>query len=135
MSGAAGVEGRVALGAVVGAFVCRDRQFGPAAPAQDRRLVELFGRPLLGRVVGGLRVAEVAGKVAVAASEADRDDVEFGRIVHAPSVLIDGLAEDLGISRHRSLVLSYDFRPRMVPVGSSLTAENRCRSVAIKRSP
>ena len=135
VSGAAGVEGCVALGAAVVAFVCRDRQFGPAVPAQDHRSVELLWWPLHGGMVRRLGVAQVAGKVTVTAGEADGDDIEFGGVVDAPSVLIDGLAEDIGSSRHRSFVLSYDFRPRMVPVGSSLTAENRCRSVAINRSP
>ena len=105
MRRAAGVEGCVAFGAAVGRFVGSDRQFGPAVAAEDGRLVELVLRPLLRGVVGGLGVAEVAGIVAVAAGEADGDDVDFGGVVDAPSVIVDRRAEYFGSPRHCSLFL------------------------------
>ena len=51
-------------------------------------------------------MAQVAGIVAVAAGEADGDDVEPGGVVDAPSVVVDGRAEHFGSSRHCSSTLS-----------------------------
>src|SRR5699024_3882820 len=102
MRRASGIECGTAFRAGVDALVRIDRQFGPAHSAQDRRLVELLARPLLGRVVGRLRVTEMAGEVPVAAEEADRDDVESGPVVDAPRVFVDGLAVDLERQVQRS---------------------------------
>lgn len=102
---ATGVERRVAFGAAVGCFVGRDRQFAPAVSAQDGGLVELLPWPLLRGMIDSLRVAKVARIVAVATGEADGDDVEFGGVVNAPSVLVDGRAEYFGSPRHCSPIL------------------------------
>lgn len=100
MSGAAGVEGGSVFGTAAGCFVGRDRQLGPAVSAQDGGLVELVWWPLLCGMIRCLGMAEVAGIVAVAAGEADGDDIEFGGVVDAPSVIIDRRAEHFGGPRH-----------------------------------
>src|SRR5699024_8272570 len=99
---ASGIERGTAFRAGVDALVCIDRQFGPAHSAQDRRLVPLPPWPLFGRVVGRFRMTQMAGEVPVAAGEADRDDVEFGRVVDAPRVLVDRFAVNVRRSIHRA---------------------------------
>src|SRR5699024_735750 len=78
---ASGIERASAFRAGVDALIRIDRQFGPAHSAQDRRLVLLLPLPLFGRVVGRFLMTLMAGEVPVAAEEADRDGVEFGRVV------------------------------------------------------
>lgn len=105
MSGATGVEGCVALGAAVDRFVRLDCEFGPAVSAQDGGLVELLAWPLLSGMIRSLGMTQVAGIVAVATGEADGDDIEFGGVVDAPSVIIDRRAEYFGGPRHCSPIL------------------------------
>src|SRR5699024_3911941 len=102
---AARVEGCSAFGAAVDRFVRLDCQFGPAVPAQNGGLIELLWWPLLCVMIRRLRMAQVARIVAVAAGEADGDDIEFGGVVDAPSVIIDRRAEDLRGPRHCSPIL------------------------------
>lgn len=96
------IERRSALGASACTPVRLNRQLSPAHPAQDGILVPRLARPLPRGMVSGLAVAEVARIVLLAASEANGDDVELGRVVHTPGVLIDRLSVDLGRSRHHT---------------------------------
>lgn len=105
MRRAAWIEGRGAFRALVDRLVRLDSQFGPAVPAQDRGLVPLLAWPLLCGMIRGLGVAQVARIVAVATGEADGDDIEFGGVVDAPSVIIDRRAEYFGGPRHCSPIL------------------------------
>src|SRR5699024_573866 len=102
MRRASWVEERGAFRALVGCFVGRDRQFGPAIPAEDRVLVPSITWPLLCGMVGRLRVTQMAGEVLVTAGEPDGDDVEFGGVVDAPRVLVDRFAVDVWRSIHRA---------------------------------
>lgn len=98
----AGVECRITFRALVDRLIRLDRHFCPAVPAQNGGLVELLSWPLLCGMIRSLGVAQVAGIVAVTAGEADGDDIEFGHVVDAPSVLIDRRAEYFGDPRHSS---------------------------------
>ena len=102
MGRASGVERCVAFPAAVGCFVGGDRQLSQAVPAEDRGLVPSLAWPLLRGMICRLGVAKVARIVAVAAGEADGDDIEFGGVVDAPSVIIDRRAEYFGGPRHCS---------------------------------
>lgn len=96
MRRASWVEERGAFRTSIDTLVRLDSQCGPAPAAEDRWLVPLSARPLLRRVVRSLGAAKVAGIVAVAAGESNGDDIEFGGVMDAPRVLIDGLSEGLG---------------------------------------
>lgn len=56
-------------------------------------MIELLARPDLGRVSNGLVVAAMAGIVAAAALELDRDDVELAGVMDAASLLINRLSK------------------------------------------
>src|SRR5699024_8819879 len=60
-----------AFRATVDDLVRLDRELVPAHSAEDGGFIPPFPRPLLGRVISGLRVAEMARKVPIAAEEAN----------------------------------------------------------------
>ena len=94
MEAAAFVEEAAAGGAAVRGEVGVDGQLGAADAAEDGELFSLAAGPLLGGVVRGLGVAEVAGVVVAAAEELDGDDVDGRAVVDAPGLVVDGGAED-----------------------------------------
>lgn len=99
------VERSCTLRARVRAPVRLDRQLCPAHPAENGGAIPLLSWPLPSRVIGGFAVAEMARIVAIAAGEANGDDIEHGRIVLTSSVLIDCFAEDGRTLGHRAPVL------------------------------
>lgn len=98
---AAGVERGRAFRALVYSQIGLDRQLRLARTAEDSWLVPLGARPLLCGVLCTFGMAEMARIVPSTAVEADGNDVELGRIVLAPGVVIDRSAQYLWRCRHR----------------------------------
>lgn len=107
MCQATGVERRCALRARAHGLISLDRQLRPTHPAEDGGLTPLLARPLFRWVIGAFRVAQMARIVPVAAGKANGDDVEFGRVVLAPCMRIDRLAEDARSSSHCTAAFCY----------------------------
>src|SRR5665213_72165 len=89
------IEGGTTVGAAAHGKVGVDRHRLLADAAQDRVLTATPPRPLPGGMLRGLLVAEVTGIEAPAAGELDRDHIRRRRVVSAPGLLVDRLAEDL----------------------------------------
>jgi hypothetical protein len=77
-----------------------------AGTAEDGVFIPPVDRPLLGAVISGFFVAEVAGIEAQAAGELDGHHVGGRRVVHASRLLVDWLAENLHAQQsHANLCL------------------------------
>lgn len=72
--------------------VLLDRKLASTSPAQDGRRLPFVDGPLVGLVVLGLGVAQMARVVPVAALEANRDDVLGLVVMNAPGHVIDSVA-------------------------------------------
>lgn len=92
---AAGVERRRAFRARFHSLIGLDRQLRLARTAENSASIPLFTRPLLCGVLCAFGMAEMARIVPITAAEADGNDIELGRVVLAPGVVIDSFAEDL----------------------------------------
>lgn len=93
---ATGVEPGRAFRASVCSQIGLNRQLGLACSAKNGEPIPLFTRPLLSGVPCAFGMAETARIVPVTAVEAYGNDVESGRIVLAPSVVIDVLSDTCG---------------------------------------
>lgn len=90
---AAGVERSRAFRARIHSQIGLDRQLRLARTAENSGPIPFFTRPLLCGVLCTFGMAEMARIEPITAVEADGNDVELGRIVLAPGVVIDRFAE------------------------------------------
>ncbi len=99
VQGTAFVEIRITPSTATRKHVIVNRQFGVASPAQNRCRLTLVDTPLTGFVGFGLRVAEMAWVIPIAALETNRDDVFWLVIVHATRHTVYGPTINHGVYR------------------------------------